>query len=183
VAEESAQPVDIAFPILNCIPLSSFGRLEADLVRRQRVTLEAIDARGDLSSIVKPMLVFSEDDFSQIETLRGLRNTRVVRATWTDFLKLYRPRLVVLEMISTPLYEVLHLDVDVFVMLCDIAPMSPASLAALVKRVHVFSTVEEMAAAIAAYGKVPAPRLRDDEFYRRYVNRGSFESALTAVGL
>ena len=182
-AEASAQPIDIAFPILNCIPLSSFGRLEWDLVHRQRVTLQAIHARPDLSSIVKPMLHFSEDDFSQMETLRELRHSRIVRATWTDFLKLYRPRLVVIEMISTPLYEVLHLDVDIFVMLCDIAPISRAALDALAKRVHIFATVEDMAAAIAAYDKAPLPRLRDDEFYRRYVNRGSFDSALAAVGL
>jgi hypothetical protein len=41
------------------------------------------------------------------------------------------------------------------------------------RRVHVFDTAEELAAAIRAYGREPAPRLRDTSYYDTYVNRGS----------
>lgn len=180
---DSASVVDIAFPISNCISLATFGRMEADLARRQRLALQAVDARRDLRCVVKPMLQYDEDNFSQSRLLGRLRHARIVRCTWTEFLRNYRPRLAIVEMISTPLYEMLHLDVDIFLMQCEVAPLSDSAMRALAKRVHIFGDPETMCAAIAAYRPGQAGALRDDEFLRRYVNRGSFEAALEAAGV
>ena len=95
----------------------------------------------------------------------------------------YRPRLVVIENISTPLYDAIGLDVDIFLMLDDMWPLSTSALTMLKKRVHIFETPEDLAKAILLYGTTPLNRLRDKEFYQTFVNRGLLDAALDMVGL
>ncbi len=176
--------VDIVFPITNCSPLFQLARIpENELTRRQSRILQAMELRQDLKCVVKPPLYFGEDNFAHLETLRRLRYVRVARATWTDYLERFRPRLVVFEIASTPLFEALPLDVDIFLMLDPIFPFAESALAMLKKRVHVFPAAEDLAEAIRRYGIEPMPRLRDKTYYSAYVNRGSPAAALELLSM
>jgi hypothetical protein len=142
-----------------------------------------MEVREDLKCVVKPPLNFGEDNFGHLEALRRLRHVRVARATWSDYLVRCRPRLVVFEIASTPLFEALPLDVDIFLMLDPIFPFAESALAMLKKRVHVFTAAEELAEAIGRYGIEPLPRLRDQTYYRAYVNRGSPAAVLELLSM
>jgi hypothetical protein len=175
------RPVDIVFPITNCCSLFDLARgPESELAQRQAAILGTMDGRSDLRCVVKPFLHFSEDDFAHTQALRRLRNVRVVRTTWADYLAQWRPRLAVFEIASTPLYEVLPLDMDIFLMLDPVFPFAESALAMLRDRVHVFATLRELTDAIRTYGREPLPRLRDSKFYATYANRGS-PSAVAAL--
>jgi len=173
--------VDIVFPITNCISLFYLARMpESELTRRQSGILEAMEGRSDLC-VVKPPLYFSENDFAHVEALGRLRHVRVARATWADYLARYRPRLVIFETASTPLFEALPIDVDIFLMLDPVFPFADSALAMLRRRVHIFATVDEMTDAIRRYGLECLPSLRDPAFYRTYVNRGSAAAVANLV--
>jgi hypothetical protein len=173
-----ASPVDIVFPISHRVPLFYFARLpEAALAARQARILEAMDARTDLRCVVKP----PPDDSTHDERVRRLTHVRTIRMPWTEYLERWRPRLVVFEVASTAMLEALPLDVDIFLMLDPLFPFSAPALQMLHKRAHVFDTAEELADAIAAYGRAPLARLRDRSYYDTYVNRGSPASVLEVV--
>jgi hypothetical protein len=171
--------VDIVFPVTSCCSLFDLARVpESELTRRQSRILQAMETREDLKCVVKPPPHFSEDDFAHVEGLRKLRHVSVARATWKEYLSRWRPRLVIFEIASTPLFEALPLDVDVFLMLDPIFPFTESALAMLEKRVHIFTAAEELAEAIGRYGIEPLPRLRDQTYYSAYVNRGTPAAAL-----
>jgi hypothetical protein len=174
--------VDIVFPVTNCGPLFYLARMpEHDLAQRQMRILQAMEMRLDLNCVVKPPPHFSEDDFAHVEGLRKLRHVRIALATWKEFLSRSRPRLVVFEIASTPLYEVLSLDVDVFLMLDPTFPFVKSALEMLRRRVHIFTTTEDLVEAIMRYGLEPLPRLRDQTYYGAYVNRESGVAAIETL--
>jgi hypothetical protein len=175
--------VDVAFPLAYCSPLFYLARMpEHELAQRQARILESLETRTDLSCVVKPPLHYSEDNIVHAEALRRLRHVRIAHGTWTEYLSRWQPRLVVLEIASTPLFEVLPLDVDVFLMLDPLFPFSTAALAMLRERVHVYATTTELTEAIRLYGREPAAHLRDQTFYNTYVNRGSIGAVPELLG-
>jgi hypothetical protein len=166
--------VDIVFPITNGGSLFYLARMpEHDLAQRQLQILHAMDARADLDCVVKPPPHYLDDEFSHTQTLRRLRHVRVTSVPWSDYLQRNRPRLAVFEVASTPLFEALPLDIDLLLMLDPVFPFTPAALAMLRKRVHIFASAAELAQAIRDYGVQAMPRLRDQSYYDTYVNRGS----------
>jgi len=166
--------VDIAFPISGCVPLFYLVRMpESAIMLRQREVLTAMEARTDLDCVVKPPPGYSRDSFGHTEALLALRHTRVANGTWTEFLARSTPRLVVFETVSTPLYEALAYDLDIFLMLDPLYPFTEEAMTMLRRRVHVFDTTEQLVAAILRYGREVTPRLRDSSYYDTYVNRGS----------
>jgi hypothetical protein len=178
----SARTLDIVFPIANCMPLYYLTRLpESELVRRQVLVIEAMESRKSLRCVLKAAPNSNAANFAHIERARRLKNVQFETTPWSSFLEQYRPRLAVFEVVSTPLFEAIELDVDMFVMLDPLFPFSPQALQMLRKRAHVFDSPEAMAAAICAYDPAASPRLRNDEFARTFVNRGSRESAFAKL--
>jgi hypothetical protein len=165
---------DIAYPIANCVPLYYLCRIpESEHVRRQAAILAAMESRRDLRCEVKPPPGFSHRSFAHSEALAALEHVRVVEGRWTDYLAAMQPRLVIFEVASTPLTEVLPYDVDIFVMLDPLFPFTENALAMLARRAHVFASIEDLSNAIRRYGREPLARLRDSSYYDTYVNRGS----------
>ncbi len=164
-------PVDMVFPVTNALDIASTGRTSTDrLARAQVAILNALEARTDLVSVVKPFPHASRDYIAITRHMARLRHARVVQQGWRDFLAQYRPGLAIIEFPSTPLYEALPYDMDIFLLTDATAPFAPRARALLQRRVHLFDTAEELTAAIAAYHPAHSPRLRDEGFYRTYVS-------------
>jgi hypothetical protein len=175
--------VDIVFPVTNCCPFFYLARMpEHDLAQRQIRILEAMETRPDLSCVVKPPPHFREDDFAHVEGLRQLRHVKVALATWREYLSRWQPRLVIFEIASTPLFEALPFDVDIFLMLDPVFPFTESALTMLRKRAHIFETAEDLGEAIREYGSKPLPRLRDQSFNYTYVNRGTVTAVSDLLG-
>ena len=60
----------------------------------------------------------------------------------------YDIRAIVFEMASTPLYEVINLDIEIFLLNDPCCPFVPSAFELLKKRVHCFDGVEELLAAV-----------------------------------
>jgi hypothetical protein len=183
---QGAEPVDVVFPVTNAVDLFWTCRTGADrLARAQCAVLEALEARTDLRSIVKPFPHASRDSIAVTSALRGLRHAQVVQMGWRDFLERYRPSLAVIEFPSTPLYEALAYDMDIFLLTDPTAPFTERALRLLERRVHVFHTADELTQALLRYSPQQGGKLRDTAFSRAYVNTAcplsGIESHLAAM--
>ncbi|MFV0423084.1 hypothetical protein [Oleidesulfovibrio sp.] len=165
------QPVDIVFPVTNAVDLFWTCRTGADRLARAQVDImQAIDSRVDLTSIVKPFPHASRDSIAVSEAMEALTHSSVVQMGWRDFLERYKPLLAVIEFPSTPLYEALAYDIDIFLLADTTAPFTPHALNLLEKRVHIFYSAEELVAAVMRYTPEQSGSLRDNAFYNAYVN-------------
>ena len=180
IPKKNAEDIDILFPIVNSIELAEHGRLpESILVNRQERILEGIMQRTDLNSVIKPFANYSERNFAWYHRLKSLNNLNISKIPLNDFLENYKPKLVVLEYTSTSLYDVINLDLDIFLMVDDVFPISNSAMILLQKRAHIFSNSNDIKKAIITYNHNTVHKLRDDSFYKTYVNRGSISDLMS----
>jgi hypothetical protein len=172
-------PGRVLFPITNSLSvLKSSRSAPAYLARAQRAVLEALEARTDLDVWIKPFDGSTSENFACVERLSRLSHARVARHAFTQALEVLRPSLVVSEYPSSPLYECLPYDLDIFCLLDPVLPFTDQARELLERRVHLFATVEELTAALAEYGRGPWPRRRDPGFYERFLHRPEAKTAL-----
>ena len=67
------------------------------------------------------------------------------------YLEIYKPNLVILEFYSTPLYDVIDDNCDIFLLNETIEKISPYAKKILKKRVFLFDKVEDLNKAIKNY--------------------------------
>ena len=169
----------VLFPLTNCIGFLNCARMSAAvLATRQRTILLALDSRDDLDVWAKPMHNASPSSLACHHLLQTLKHVKVASGGFLWFLSQMRPQLIVIEYPSSPLYECLSFDVDIFLLLDTDFPFTPEAENLLRKRAHVFETAEEMATVLRDYGKAPLPRLRNMEFYERYLYRANSRERL-----
>lgn len=162
----------VLFPITNCFPVQSTVRISPfELARRQKSILGALDEREDLDVWIKPFVDSSSSMLAWGHYLQHLKHAKVANAGLPWFLKRKRPELVVIEFPSSPLFEILPLDVDIFLMFDPVLPFNKDAEESLRRRAHVFETEAEIVDAILQYKKEPITRLRDDSYYRKYIWR------------
>jgi|GEM_PF-3682931 hypothetical protein len=173
-------PGRVVFPATNSYSLLRSARIApAFLYQAQREILNALDQRPDLEVWVKPFLWSSTANFACREQLAAAKNLRVAGESFTRFMELMQPELLVVEYPSSPLFEGLPFDVDIFLLLDPLYPFSERAEGMLRRRAHVFASAGEMARAIAAYGREPLARLRSPEYHEHYIARpGSAERLL-----
>lgn len=152
--------VDIAFPI--SIP-------SPELAGKQELIINVLIRRSDLNIILKPFPGYDEYSFPFSKHVSEASHLKVIDPTWKNFLLAYSPRLVIFELPTTTLDETLHLDVDIFLLIHHVIPLSFMAEKALKKRVRIFDHVEDLVDAILKYDAQKEPKLRDSEYYLRYV--------------
>lgn len=125
---------------------------------------------------VKLLINSTQNNCAVLPMLEKLPNLRVITDMHLmDFLERYRVRAVILDAPSTPLYEVLPLDAEIFLMNDRIQPFEAQALAALRRRVHYTEDEDELIALISSFLKGNLPPKRDSSFYDRYVHRSGTE--------
>jgi hypothetical protein len=101
-----------------------------------------------------------------------LRNVKVFwDISLVSFIEKYRVHGVLIEHPSTPLYEVLNLDVEIFLHLDSVLKIESLAFEELERRVYCFHSVDPMIQAIDTFLAGILPRRRDERFYRHYVSR------------
>ena len=99
----------------------------------------------------------------------------------SKFLNIYRPNLIILDWYSTPLYEILELDVDIFMVNETVEKISNHAKKLLKKRVYLFDNIKNLIGALEKYDTKKIKKLRDNSFYKTYVNKGDFQDSLETI--
>ena len=166
--------IDILFPATNSLSFFNGGvsRIKPDkLAERQIKLLEFLDSFANLDIYVKLFVNSSYDNCAILPVLKRLKNVKVVdHVDLLDFLKMYHPRVVLIEYPSQPLVEVLRLDTEIFLMPDDILPYGEAILNDLKKRVNLCETIEDAKIGICAYFQGQLKPKRDETYQKHFID-------------
>ena len=87
-----------------------------------------------------------------------------------SYLKKRVPGLVIFDLPSTPVYEILHTKSQVILYLDFVNPYTEEALNLLSKRVHICNSVEQINSCIERYISNTLKLKYNEEYFRRYVN-------------
>jgi hypothetical protein len=86
-----------------------------------------------------------------------------------EFLGKYHPNAIIMEEPSQPLFEVLHMDIEIFLMVGELSPYEEQALSELKKRVHFAYDTEELISMLELYISGKLQKKRDRTFFNHYV--------------
>ena len=167
--------IDILFPITNTVSMLEGGmiRIPPDrLTERQIALLHYLNSLKDTVVYVKPFTNSDHANLSVWAMLKKFRNIHLYDYTdLNSFLKKFHPRAVLIEYTSQPLWEVMHLDTEIFLMGDPVLPWEKQALEEVRKRVHYSEKTKETIQMIDAFLKGKLAEKRDDTFFSHYVSR------------
>jgi hypothetical protein len=170
--------LDVLFPLTNCTSSWFMVRRRSDeLADLQLKIIKLLESETDMRTLIKPFPGFTERNFAHCQLLRKLKHARVAEVPLDEALNKWAPQLVIIEYPSTPLYEVLALDSDIFVFHESILPFSNEAQQLLERRAYLFGDFDEMLGAFCQFKNGTLPKLRCDGFYRKHVYRESARDA------
>lgn len=171
--------VDILFPITNCVSIFLGTRMnDSRLAMYQTRIIDLLEELSGLRIVVKPLPQYSAGSSAVYERLKHCKNVEINTLPLRDFLRGHAPKMVVMEYPSTPLFEVLGLDADVFLLSDPIKPFTQQAMELLKKRAYVFDNIDDLTEAILKYTKGQMPKLRNNEFYNKYIYRENTEKII-----
>jgi hypothetical protein len=167
--------IDILFPITNSLSMLGVGmsRIAPDkLAKYQIAILEYLNSLQNVKSYIKPFMLSNYDNCAVLPILKRLQKLIVVDyMPLKMFVRKYSPKIIIIEYPSSPLYEIMHLDSEIFLLNNPVLPYEEKALQLLTKRVHFFTRVEDMIHQIDLYLKGKVAKKRDDSFLNNYVKK------------
>ncbi|MBZ0166845.1 MAG: hypothetical protein K8I00_08555, partial [Candidatus Omnitrophica bacterium] len=165
--------LDVFFPIANNLSMFDGGMKSippGKLGHRQREILDVLAQASELKVCVKPVRMASPRYFAFREYLQDLKSLQVeYNVSVREFLEVYQPKVVLIEYPSTPLYEVLHLDADIFLMMDPLNPFEGQALSELEKRVYIVQDTEDLERHLQQLTLGQLNPKRDHTFYEHYI--------------
>ncbi|MBU4373264.1 MAG: hypothetical protein KJ714_02245 [Euryarchaeota archaeon] len=166
--------IDILFPITNTISMLEGGmiRIPPDrLTERQITLLNYLNSLKDTAVYVKPFSNVDHANLSVWTMLKKLRNLHICdHLTLNTFLKKFHPRAVLIEYPSQPLWEIMHLDTEIFLMGDPVLPWESQALEEVQRRVHYSENTGETIQMIDSFLRGELTRKRDSTFFNHYVS-------------
>jgi hypothetical protein len=178
-------PIDILFPLTNS--LSSFEggmvrTLPDRLAETQIVLLEYLDSLADLDIFIKPFMFSGDHNSAVIPVLQRMKHVKIVDyMPLNSFLKKYHPKVILVELPSSPLYDALPLDSEIFLLDNPIIPYDKNALEQLQKRVHYCQDVFEMIAKLDLFLKGGLKKKRDQSFYHHYMFKDNTQGNILSL--
>ncbi|MDD5593518.1 MAG: hypothetical protein PHG97_02095 [Candidatus Margulisbacteria bacterium] len=171
--------IDLLFPITISRSLFCTGmsKMTPDsLVARQIKLLEYLDSLTGFDIYVKPAPNPSYDSCSVLPLFRRFNNLKLVDdRSLTAFLESYEPKGILIECASTPLFDALECDAEIFLMNDFMHPFEGQALAELKQRVHYSEDTGEMISTIDLFLKNGLAPKRDGTFAGHYMNKQNRE--------
>jgi hypothetical protein len=178
-SRKKRKKIDILFPITNTISIFEGGmhRFPPDrLTRRQTLILEYLNTLTSHTVYVKPFSNVSYSNLSVFATMKRLRNLHICTdLSLGEFLERYNPRMVIIELPSQPLYEILHLDTEIFLLGDTVLPWDDLALNELKKRVHYAEDTKEILDKIDDFLNNKLEKSRDPAYFQHYVSKKDTE--------
>ncbi len=182
---KTKKTIDILFPITNSMSIFSGGmtRVPPDiLAERQTILLEYLNSLTGTTVYVKPFYGSTYESLAALPVLERLKNIKVVsHLSLAEFLKHYMPRAVLIEYPSQPLFDVLHLDTEIFLMDDSIRPYEAGALEELKKRVYYSENLNEIMLMMKMFLRGELPPKRDNTFYEHYAYKKGAQENLMAL--
>ena len=172
--------IDILFPITNSMSFFNGGmtRIPIDkLTDRQIILLEYLNSLEGVKIYIKPFPYSYTKKYSVLSVLNKMKNLKVVdHLSLRDFIEVYSPRAVLIEYPSQPLFDVLHLDTEIFLMNDPIHHYEKQALKELAMRVHYSEDTNEVIHKLDLFLKGKLEKKREDTYYRHYVYKENPEN-------
>lgn len=167
--------IDILFPITNTVAMLEAGmrRIPPDrLTERQMRLLNYLNSLKDTVVYVKPFANVDHANLSVWTMLKKLGNLHLCdHLNLNSFLQKVHPRAVLMEYPSQPLWEVMHLDTEIFLMGDPVQPWESQALEEVQRRVHYSEDTGETIQMIDSFLRGEITRKRDSTFFNHYVSR------------
>lgn len=121
--------------------------------------------------IVKPFKNASENNSFFMFNKHHYKNLKFVTDCSLDsYLSKHNPELIILDLPSTPLYECIDIDCEIFLLIDNINPFTNNSHSLLDKRLHLFDNVNSLTVSVSNWLDNKVKPKRDGTFYSQYVN-------------
>lgn len=173
----SKKKIDILFPVTNSISMLEGGliRVKPDILHKDQINILNLletKCKNSLTCIVKPMKNTNIWQTSVFMKLQKMKYVKVeFEKTLIDILSVVTPKCVIIEYNSTPLYEILELDVDIFLFNRSMDNLTKKAEEMLNKRVYIVRDFEDFSILFEKYIQNYLPKKRDDSFYKYYINK------------
>ncbi len=183
--EKASRKIDFLFPITVSISMfeSGMDRISPDMVVERQITLlEHLNSLKSRDIYIKPFIDSGYLNCSAWSVFERLNNLKVVdNVSLTDFLLEYSPKAVLIEVPSQPLFDVLPLDAEIFLMDDPLNPYEAKALEELKRRVHYCEDTAEAIAKIDLFMKGELEKKRDDTFYKHYMYKEGTEGKILGL--
>jgi hypothetical protein len=180
---KSHKKIDILFPITMSKSMFNGGmtRIPPDkLVERQKAILEYLNSLANYSVYVKPIAYSNCEKCATMPMYKRLKNLKIINnLTLEKFLEGHSPKVVLMEYPAQPLYDIIHLDTEIFLMGDWLHPFESKALESLQKRVHYSEDTDEVISKIELFLKGGLEKKRDDTFYKYYMKKENTEENIT----
>ena len=187
-ANGSAQvkiPIDILFPLTNSMSLFDGGMVRGlpdRLAETQIVLLEYLDSLADLDIYIKPFMFSGDHNSAVIPVLKRMKKVKIVDyMPLNGFLRKYHPKVILVELPSSPLYDALHLDSEIILLDNPVIPYDKNALEQLQKRVHYCQDVFEMIDKLDLFLKGRLKKKRDQYFYHHYMFKDNTQGNILSL--
>lgn len=171
--KKAKKTIDILFPLQSSTSMFEGGMdatLPHTLTERQIAILNYLNGLKGLKIYVKPFMNSGYDNCSVLPVLKKMNNLTVVYdMVLLEFLERYHPAAIIMELPSQPLFEVLHMDSEIFLMNCELHPYEEQALSELLKRVHYAYDTTKLIDMLELYLSGRLQKKRDQTFFHHYV--------------
>ncbi|MFA5142582.1 MAG: hypothetical protein WC522_00250 [Candidatus Omnitrophota bacterium] len=182
---KTAKKLDILFPITNSISMlreEMEVAMPHELTDAQIAILEYLNAIDGADVYVKPFAYSDRENCAAISLFKRLKNLNVVNnMTLMEFLAGHAPRAVVMELPSQPLFEVMHLDTEIFLMGTRVMPYEGNALKELTRRVHYSEDASGIIQKLELFLKGRLEKKRDNTFYDHYIHKENTEKNISGL--
>ena len=158
-------------------------RPKSDLLTSyQTKILKQLDQFDELRVVVKPFKGSSHENCSVMQVISMLENIEVIDDMHlTDCLKENEVRAIVSEYPSSPMFEVIGLDTEIFQLSAPNVPFSKESLVLLTRRVHWFEKIDNMLEMLGLWVKGSLKPKRDLSFYNKFLFKENTEDLILST--
>jgi hypothetical protein len=121
--------------------------------------------------IVKPFIYATEKNSFFLYDKHHYKNLKFdTGCTLNRYLSKHTPELIILDLPSTPLYDCIDIDCEIFLLVDNINPLTNNAYSLLDKRVHLFDNVSSLTASVCKFTNKTLKPKRDGSFSSYYVN-------------
>lgn len=180
--KKAAKEINLLFILTNSFSIFDGGMLRMapdKLTRRQTQIMHYLDSLKIKDIYIKPFMYSTYENCSVLPILSRLKHVKVVSSlSVQEFVEEFSPSAIIMDFPSTPLYEVIGLDTEIFLMDDELHPFDSVAFSELEKRVYFSHDTDILIKQVSLYLENSLPKKRDNSFLFHYVVRHNREALI-----
>jgi hypothetical protein len=175
--------VDFLYPVMGSYRFFRSTLTKTDFLDKVQLDiLKTLEQWQDSNSVLKfpgSYHEFTTSFYPLINSFKHLK--KVSNVTLLEFLSRNKVNAVIFDCPSTPLFEVLPLDVEIFMVKDPVFSFHEEAEELLAKRVHLYDNSTELIAGLECWKNNKLSSLENDEFYHKFVYKPESKNNIMAV--